>query len=193
MKVKKIEKLCKEAGCIYLYDEPVETVDDENTPPRQWMSDGGAVYPMDGVPYLDEGCVCAIFDIDEKKRDKIVIQHREYLPDGISFADLLTTDQPLEEVRFQMSIGGNELALFRDEDGGLVVIKADYKKPLDNWEECQCFKRIGKDGGVYVAVMSGCILRGLIGTYRISEQLVETLGVVYNAAGVAAEQEQMRV
>lgn len=185
MKVKKIEKLCKEAGCIYLYDEPVETVDDENTPPRQWMSDGGAAFPMDGVPYLDEGCVCAIFDIDEKKRDKIVIQHREYLPDGISFADLLTTDQPLEEVRFQMSIGGNELALFRDEDGGLVVIKADYKKPLDNWKECQCFKRIGKDGGVYVAVMSGCILRGLIGTYRISEELVETLGVVYNAAGVA--------
>lgn len=185
MKVKKIEKICKEAGCIYLYDETVETVDDENTPPRQWMSDGGAAYPMDGVPYLDEGCVCAIFDIDEKKRDKIVIQHREYLPDGISFADLLTTDRPLEEVRFQMSIGGNELALFRDEDGGLVVIKAEYKKPIDNWKECQCFKRIGKDGGVYVAVMSGCILRGLIGTYRISEELVETLGVVYNAAGVA--------
>lgn len=35
MKVKKIEKLCKEAGCIYLYDEPVETL--------------GAVYNAAGV------------------------------------------------------------------------------------------------------------------------------------------------
>lgn len=189
MKVKKIEKLCKEAGCIFLYDEPavVEYVEDEEIPssPRQWMCDGHAAYPLDGVPYLDEGCVCAIFDIDEKKRDKIVINHNEILPEGISFADQLATDEPLEEVRFQMSLGSDELALFRDEGGCLVVIKAEYKKPIDNWKECQCFKRIGKDGGVYVAVMSGCILRGLISTYRISEQLVETLGAVYNAAGVA--------
>ena len=41
------------------------------------------------------------------------------------------------------------------------------------------------NGNPYVVVMSGCILRGIICTYRISEQLVETLGVVYNAAGVA--------
>ena len=41
--------------------------------------------------------------------------------------------------------------------------------------------------------MSGCILRGLIYPYKIGEQLVETLGAVYNAAGVAAEQEQMKI
>ena len=41
------------------------------------------------------------------------------------------------------------------------------------------------NGNPVVAVMSGCILRGVIATYRISEQLVETLGVVYNAAGVS--------
>ena len=189
MKIKKVEKLCKEAGCIFLYDEPavVEYVEDEEitSKPRQWMGDGYAVYPMDGMPYLDEGGVCAIFDIDDKKRDKIVINHKESLPESISFADQQATDEPLEEVRFRMSIGSNELALFRDEGGRLIVIRADYKKPIDNWKECQCFKRMSSDGNPYVAVMSGCILRRIIGTYRISEQLVETLGVVYNAAGVA--------
>ena len=188
MKIKKIEKLCKDAGYIFLYDEP-GAIDEETgeleEPTRQWMGDGRAAYPLDGMPYLAEREVCAIFDIDEKKRDKIVINHFENLPEYVSLADQLSTDEPLEEVRFQMSLGSDELALFRDEGGRLVVIKAEYKKPIDNWKECQCFKRMSADGKPFVAVMSGCILRGLISTYRISEQLVETLGVVYNAAGVA--------
>ena len=196
MKIKKIEKLCKDAGYIFLYDE-LGSCNEENgeleEPARQWMGDGYAVYPLDGMPYLAEREVCAIFDIDEKKRDKIVINHFENLPEYVSLADQMETDEPLEEIRFQMSLGDDELALFRDEGGRLVVIKAEYKKPIDNWKECQRFKRVSANGNPFVAVMSGCILRGLIGTYRINEQLVETLGVVYNAAGVAAEQEQMRV
>lgn len=196
MKIKKIEKLCKDAGYIFLYDE-LGSCNEENgeleEPSRQWMGDGYAVYPLDGMPYLAEREVCAIFDIDEKKRDKIVINHFENLPEYVSLADQMETDEPLEEIRFQMSLGDDELALFRDEGGRLVVIKAEYKKPIDNWKECQCFKRVSADGKPFVAVMSGCIMRGLIGTYSINEQLVETLGVVYNAAGVAAEQEQMRV
>lgn len=196
MKIKKIEKLCKDAGYIFLYDELGscnEETGELEEPTRQWMGDGYAVYPLDGMPYLAEREVCAIFDIDEKKRDKIVINHFENLPEFVSLADQMETDEPLEEIRFQMSLGDDELALFRDEGGRLVVIKAEYKKPIDNWKECQCFKRVSADGKPFVAVMSGCILRGLIGTYRINEQLVETLGVVYKAAGVAAEQEQMRV
>lgn len=187
MKIKKIEKLCKEVGRIYLYDEPavVEYVEDEEikNPPRQWMGDGNAVYLLDGMPYLAEREVCAIFDIDEKKRDKIVINHEENLPAGISFADWLVTDEPLEQVHFRMSLGKDELLLFRDQGGRLIVTSARYVEPIDNRKECTFFKRVGSDGGVFVAVMNGYILRGLIGTYRISEQLVETLGVVYNAAG----------
>ena len=186
MKLKKVETLCKEAGLFQLWDEPPMMEDDGAVPPvqRQWLGDGTGVYPLDGMPYLDEGGLCAIFDIDEKKRDKLHVFHYEHLPTGVSLADRMSTDEPLEEIRFKMSLGGDELALFRGEDGGLVVIRADYKKPIDNWKDCECFKRRGAKGGVYVAVMNGCILRGLIGTYRIREDLVETLGAVYNAAGV---------
>lgn len=195
MRIKPFEKLCKEAGGIYLWDEPSLAEDDGAVPPpqRQWIGDGTAAFPLDGFPYLDEGGLCAIFDIDEKKRDKLHITHAEILPPGLCFEDLRGTDAPLEPVRFNMSIGRDELALFRGEDGGLVVIRADYKKPVDNWKDCHFYKRLGASGGVFVAVMSGCILRGLIGTYKISMELVETLGAVYNAAGVAAEQEQMRI
>lgn len=120
-------------------------------------------------------------------RNKLHVYHNDQLPSGVSLADRMSTDEPLEKIRFKMSLGGDELALFRGEDGGLVAIRADYKKPIDNWKDCECFKRRGAKGSVYVAVMNGCIMRGLIGTYRIRENLVETLGAVYNAAGVALE------
>ena len=77
MKIKAIERLCKANANIVLCDEP--TVDVE-LPPRQWMGDGVALYPLDGVPRLDEGGVMAIFDIDAKKREKIRLTHKDHLP-----------------------------------------------------------------------------------------------------------------
>ena len=70
------------------------------------------------------------------------------------------------------------------------MTSAGYVEPIDNRKECTFFKRVDADGDVFVAVMNGYILRGLIGTYRISEQLVETLGVVYNAAGVTVGEQK---
>lgn len=191
MKLKQIEKLCKSAGQILLFDEaPPEEVDGVRLEPRQWMSDGEAVYPLDGVPYLDQDAVHAIFDIDAKKADKLHVQHNQELPTWLDFGDFHESDSPLEPVKFKMSIGSDELTLFRDTDGGLIVIKADYRKPLDNWKECECFKRMSAEGNAFVAVMSGCVLRAIISTYRIGADLVETLGEVYNAAGVAAATEK---
>lgn len=219
MKLKPIEKLCKASGCVRLYDELPASIEEtrdelvadmrlEGLDPdnydiddmiknpddiRQWISDGVGAYPLDGLPYLDEESVCAIFDVDAKKRDKLVVSHAGTLPEGMDFTDQHRGDDPLEQLDFQMSLGGNELTLFRDGGGGLVVIKSAYRKPLEAWNECECFKRVDSEGRPYVAVMSGCILRALIYPYKIGEQLVETLGAVYNAAGVAAEQEQMRI
>lgn len=210
MKLKAVEKLCKASGCVRLFDEeakePVmssekllemltEDMDEDRvpTPPRQWISDGVACYPLDGLPYLDEESICAIFDIDAKKRDKLVLSHKADLPEGMDFTDVHQGDDRLEQLDFQMSLGGDELTLFRDGGGGLVVIKSAYRKPFEAWKECECFKRVDSAGRPYVAVMSGFVLRGLIYPYKIGEQLVETLGAVYNAAGVAAEQEKMKI
>lgn len=197
MKLKPIEKLCKASGCVRMFDENkiVDQTEDDVTvfPQRQWISDGVGAYPLDGLPYMDKEAICAIFDIDAKKRNKMVVSHAGTLPEGMDFTDYHRGDDPLEQLDFQMSLGGNELTLFRDGGGGLVVIKSAYRKPIEAWNECECFKRVDSEGRPYVAVMSGCILRGLIYPYKIGEQLVETLGAVYNAAGVAAEQEQMKI
>lgn len=196
MKLKAIEKLCKALGRVRLYDLVKEMdIDelDEDSLPRQWISDDVAAYPLDGLPYLDEESVCAIFDVDAKKRDKLVVTHHPTFPEGLDFSDLHPGDTILEPLNFQMSIGGDELYLLKDKDGALVVIKSGYRKPFDAWKECECYKRVDRSGQPYVAVIQGCVLRGVIYPYKVGDNLVETLGAVYNAAGVAAEQEQMRI
>jgi len=196
VKLKAIEKLCKASGTVRLFDLVKEMdIDelDEDSLPRQWISDGAAAYPLDGLPYLDEESVCAIFDVDAKKRDKLVVTHHPTLPEGLDFSDLHPGDTILEPLNFQMSIGGDELYLLKDKDGALVVIKSGYRKPFDAWNECECYKRVDRSGQPYVAVIQGCVLRGVIYPYKVGDNLVETSGAVYNAAGVAAEQEQMRI
>lgn len=196
MKLKAIEKLCKASGRVRLYDLAKETdIDelDEDSLPRQWISDDVAAYPLDGLPYLDEESICAIFDVDAKKRDKLVVTHHPTFPEGLDFSDLHPGDTILEPLNFQMSIGGDELYLLKDKDGALVAIKSGYRKPFDAWKECECYKRVDRSGQPYVAVIQGCVLRGVIYPYKVGDNLVETLGAVYNAAGVAAEQEQMRI
>ena len=194
MKLKAIEKLCKASGTVRLFDlakEPEPDIDelDEDSLPRQWISDGAAAYPLDGLPYLDEESICAIFDVDAKKRDKLVVTNHPTSPEGLDFSDLHPGDTILEPLNFQMSIGGDELYLLKDKDGALVVIKNGYRKPFDAWKECECYKRVDRSGQPYVAVIQGCVLRGVIYPYQVGETVVETLGEVYNAAGIAMGRE----
>ena len=51
MKLKAIEKICKNSGIVHLIDDVCE-MDPEELPeegqlPRQWISDGVACYPLD--------------------------------------------------------------------------------------------------------------------------------------------------
>lgn len=201
MKLKAVEKLCRKRGMVYLFDEPpvVEYVEDEEikSPPRQWMGDGAAVYPLDGVPYLDEGGVYAIFDVNDKHRDKLRVSHKEALPEGICFDDVCRGEVALEIVNLKMALGGTDLILLKDAEGHLLTIDAEYKRPFENWKDCELFRRVSGGGMPYVAVKSGCILRGLIWPYKaVDERFVEVLGEIYNAAAVSlaeSKEEQLSI
>lgn len=188
MKIKAIERLCKARGNIVLCDEPVVDVE---LPPRQWMGDGVALYPLDGVPVLDEGGVMAIFDIDAKKREKIRIAHHESLPEGICFADAAVGEVLLEQYEVKITVNGAELMLLRGAGDKLVCIQRQYLSPFEKLKELELYGRVSANGTVYVAVKVGCILRGVILTYQpTNEKFVETMGAIYNAAAVALASER---
>ena len=58
MKLKKVLSICKTNGLYYLYDRI-----DRSGEITQWLGDGYALYPLDGLPILDEESFCAVFDI----------------------------------------------------------------------------------------------------------------------------------
>ena len=49
MKLKKVLSICKTNGLYYLYDRI-----DRSGEITQWLGDGYAIYPLDGLPILDE-------------------------------------------------------------------------------------------------------------------------------------------
>lgn len=198
MKLKAVEKLCKKRGVVYLFDEVADEEEGAQLA-RQWMGDGAAVYPLDGVPYLDEGGVYAIFDVNDKQKDKLRVSHQEALPEGVCFDDVCPGEVALEIVNLKLSLGGVELILLKDAEGHLTTVDAEYKKPFDNWKDCELYRRVSRQGTAYVAVKGGCLLRGLIWPYMaVDEGFVEVLGEIYNAAAVSLEAkreeaEQMRM
>lgn len=82
MKLKKVLSICKANGFYYLYDRI-----DRSGEITQWLGDGYALYPLDGLPILDEESFCAVFDITGKQREKILFRH-ERLPEHLNVEDV---------------------------------------------------------------------------------------------------------
>ena len=73
MKMKKLVALCKRTGIFRLFDK----IGEGGELLGQWMGDGYAAYPLNGIPVLDEETLCAVFDITEKQREKFSIRRVE--------------------------------------------------------------------------------------------------------------------
>ena len=91
MKLKKVLSICKANGLYYLYDRI-----DRSGEITQWLGDGYALYPLDGLPILDEESFCAVLDITGKQREKILFRH-ERLPEHLNVEDVAACDKLVRE------------------------------------------------------------------------------------------------
>lgn len=94
MKLKKVLSICKTNGLYYLYDRI-----DRSGEITQWLGDGYAIYPLDGLPILDEESFCAVFDITGKQREKILFRH-ERLPEHLRSLYLSPLEDVIDMVQF---------------------------------------------------------------------------------------------
>ena len=81
MKLKKVISLCHQRKTFRLFDKI-----SENGEIVQWMGDGCAAYPLNGLPILDEETLCAVFDISEKQLKNTSIR-RLTMPDVLNIGD----------------------------------------------------------------------------------------------------------
>lgn len=156
MKLKKVGAICNAEGRYYLYD--VRDKDGETV--RQWLGDGSTAYPLAGLPYMEMGNVCAMYDLTEKKQDKCFMRHDE-APKGMNWEDADFGERQLEEPKLCVRYEGRDMLPLRTSEG-ITFIQGKYLAPLDNLEYMQLFERRTEGGGVYIVAKIGLLVQAVI-------------------------------
>ena len=184
MKIASIQQICKGAKRIELFSAPSSSV--------QWISDGGAFYPLYNLPEMREENVFALFDIPEKKQDKIRFEHKRQLPEAISFTDAVDAENALEFGNISIYARGRVLRPLKT-SLGVIYINEKYLKPFSDAENgVQRYERYTPGGEVYIAVKEGFLLTGIILPYDIvTKEFVEELKTIYELSAVAAENKKI--
>ncbi len=180
MKISTIQQICKGAKRIVIYSDPSASI--------QYISDGGAFYPLYNLPRMEEENVFALFDIPEKKQDKIRFEHKHSLPEAFDFSDTTDDEIALEFGTISIYKRGRILSPLKT-SLGIVYINEKYLKPFSDSENgVQLFERHTPDGAIYIAVKEGFLLTGIILPYDIvTPEFVEELKMIYKLSALAAD------
>lgn len=156
MKLKKVAALCAQTGIFHLFDQPNEN----GEVACQWLGDGYAVYPMAGLPYMDTDNICAMFDISEKKQEKLTFRHSD-APESINWEDTDPVERQLKDPKLCVRYEGREL-LPLETSAGIIFIQEKYLAPLDNLDYMHLYERRSRDGGVYIVAKIGMVIQAVI-------------------------------
>lgn len=162
MKIKSIAQICKKNKTVHLCDHSEDGQDNAS----QWIGDGHALYPISGLPYLDEENVYTIFDVPEKQRDGWYFKHTP-MPEGICFDDTAHGEQMIESGNLSIVYAGRTLKPLRTRRG-LVFIESRYITPLvDVLGVMELYERETPSGRTYIATKAGFLLLAVIMPYDI--------------------------
>lgn len=166
MKIKTLAALCKKAGVFYLYDR----ITDDGEVAEQWLGNGGAVYPLHGLPYMQENNLFTLFDITDKQQDKIYFRHEHLPTTAINFEDVDPKESILDREKLTIGHAGRVLRPLQTRRG-LVFIDTAALQPLaDLADTLELYERETEAGGTYIAAKSGFMLVGVIMPYNIIEK-----------------------
>ena len=170
MKLKKVVALCNKEKQYILFDKL-----DSTGEITQWLGDGYAIYPLNGLPILDEETLCAVFDISEKQRENIIVR-RQSMPEAINADDTDPSERVLSDDDFSIIYGGAELQPLKTRSG-IIFIQRKYLAQLEDvLDMIQLYERVTPDGQTYVAAKAGLLIAAVIFPYSvINEKLVTRL------------------
>lgn len=163
MKIKKIIKLCKDAYTLILFADPTREM--------QWLSDGYAIYPLQGCPIFDEDSFCNTYEINDSQRDKIVFRINEELPKVYDFSDSENFESATERMPLSVCYSSYNSVAFKTEYGIEFVNRA-HLMPFDDYDsrDLSFTLRTNKAGESYFAVKNGFMLIGIISPMKIIDR-----------------------
>lgn len=151
MKLKQIESILKPNKNVMLY----------TTDEAQWIGDGGAMYPIYGMPHLTEENILIMWDIPEDKRGKWCFRYGDSLHPSM-FADSVDGEQLIERGMSPICVTGAIVEPLKTEQGVLFIAQR-YLKPFDDLENgYDLYARLDSRGVPYIAVKEGYALVGIV-------------------------------
>ena len=156
MIVKKVIQLCKKAKTLIIFEGSHE---------EQYISDGRAIYPLDGMPHFDEASISVAFDIDPSKVD---IKHEAGRPLSLDVRDSADGETEIEE---SLMVVGEYIPYMTSV--GVKFIDKAHLAPVAGDGDIRIFERHRPGGAVYFAVKRGFLLAAIIEpTELLSEKFV---------------------
>lgn len=181
MKLNKIAQICKSSAIICLYNGENE----------QWIGDGGAAYPIIGLPPLEEENIYTIFGLTEKQEEKITYRERPF-PEWLNFKDSDEGENILEPPIVDLSVDGRILRPLVTQHG-LVFIQTKYLLPFTGIDDLELYERTTTDGQPYIAVKLGLMIQALIFPYDpLSEKFVSEVQRLSGLCDLAYQEKEAR-
>lgn len=184
MKIKSIAAICKKSKVIHLYTKR------EEYSVMQYIGDGSAAYPLDGVTELDAQSIMTIFDITAKQRDDWFIKEQD-LPEEINFGDTDFSEKMLEPEKIQLVMLGKVLKVLRSSHG-VIPIDSKYIAPvMDTSEVMEFYERVTPSGQRYVVIKAGFLLQAVVSPETVGT-IAEDLQRIAEGIRAGMEYEKMR-
>ena len=170
MKIKNIAAICKKYKQVVLLNRygDGETV-------TQYMGDAAALYPISGLPELDEESILTIFDVPEKQREDWLVKYIG-VPEGINFEDTDANEKIIEQGNLSVVYAGKTLKPLETRRG-LVFIESRYLSPIsDVLDVMELYERFTPSGTPYIVAKAGFLLQAVIMPYdAINAKFVKRL------------------
>lgn len=186
MKLKKVAALCCKTGAIRIFDQ----VGGAGEVVCQWLGDGYVAYPMVGLPYMNTDNICAMFDIPEKKQEKMTFRHAT-APESINWDDADQEERQLDDPKLCVRYECREMLPLRTQEG-IIFIQEKYLAPLDNPDYMRLYERRSRSGGVYIVAKVGMMIQAIIMPMNVvNEDLVDKLDELTAMCRTALQQKNM--
>lgn len=173
MKLKKVASICSKTKIFCLYDR-----EESGGEVSQWLGDSSAIYPITGLPYMDEENIYSMFDISAKQQEKIIFRHGP-APEGINLDDVDPTERRLSDDGLSVVYDGGILKPLQTRNG-ISFIQNKYLSPLEDViEMVQLYERATPQGTPYIVAKTGFFLAAVIMPYNvINEKFVYHLSAL---------------
>lgn len=190
MRISKIGSLCRSEE-----DITVVNCENEDGTTLQWIGTRRALYPLHGMPMLDQTALYAVLGVTEKKKDSVVYSERGADEIDIQLGEAGDQDALVYEESYHLLYSGKTYTPV-DTSKGIRLINRQFLTPVaSKSDDMILFERQTEKGEIYFAVKCGLFTSAIILPALVTKELnkvIEKLAVRSKFAMQCQENDRIR-